>query len=278
MASFVAKIISKKILGETIQNKFGKEDPYFESVPATRLDGKPSTSGRVKKRKKALPPGISEHDGEVLTKVKRRAYRLDMSLFTFMGIRFGWGSVIGFIPAIGDVLDMFMALMVFKSCSKIDGGLPQALKIKMMLNIIMDFVVGLIPFLGDLADAAFRANTRNVILLEEHLRQKGKDQLRASGRPIPAIDPSEAGEFDRGEDGRSPVHSRQPSREPSTRSTHREAGHATVPPTVPAQPPAAEVRESRGWFGRNTSRAPDIETGEVNHARESRREIGRAHV
>jgi hypothetical protein len=60
------------------------------------LNGKPS--GKLKKRKKALPPGITDKDGKVLTKVKRRAYRLDMSLFSIMGIRFGWGSVIGLIP------------------------------------------------------------------------------------------------------------------------------------------------------------------------------------
>lgn len=106
-------MVGKKILGETLQNKFGKEvsllpglatadaddrqDPYFEQVPATRLNGKPSTT-KFKKVRKALPPGLSEHDGQVLTKVKRRAYRLDCALFTFLGIKFGWGSAIGLIP------------------------------------------------------------------------------------------------------------------------------------------------------------------------------------
>lgn len=52
----------------------------------------------MKRVKKALPPGISENDGQVLTKVKRRAYRMDMALFDFAGIRFGWGSVIGIVP------------------------------------------------------------------------------------------------------------------------------------------------------------------------------------
>lgn len=73
------------------------QDPYFETVPATRLDGTPT--GKVKKRKKALPPGVSEHDGKILTKVKRRAWRLDMCLFSICGVRFGWGSAVGLIPA-----------------------------------------------------------------------------------------------------------------------------------------------------------------------------------
>lgn len=72
------------------------QDPYFEQVPATRLDGRPSK--KTKRRRKALPPGISEGDGKVLTKAKRRAYRLDMG-FNFCGIKFGWGSILGLIPA-----------------------------------------------------------------------------------------------------------------------------------------------------------------------------------
>lgn len=119
MTSTIAKFWVQKILGESVANKFGTEvrrdhqsrqklllklhktdtlqDPYFEHVPATRLNGK--SDGKVKKRKKALPPGISEHDAKVLTKVKRRAYRLDLSLFNCCGIRFGWSSAIALVPA-----------------------------------------------------------------------------------------------------------------------------------------------------------------------------------
>ena len=68
----------------------------FEHVPATRLDGTPT--GKFKKVRKALPPGLSDHDAQILTKVKRRAYRLDMSFGSFMGLKFGWGSVIGLFP------------------------------------------------------------------------------------------------------------------------------------------------------------------------------------
>ena len=78
----------------TTEADLSPQDPYFESVPATRLNGRPKT----KKIKKRLPPGISDHDGKVLNKVKRRAYRLDLALFNLCGVRFGWGSLIGLIP------------------------------------------------------------------------------------------------------------------------------------------------------------------------------------
>ncbi|KAH7120071.1 hypothetical protein B0J13DRAFT_599624 [Dactylonectria estremocensis] len=195
MTSMIAKFFTQKILGESISNKFGTEDPYFEHVPATRLNGTPS--GKLKKRKKALPPGISDHDAKVLTKVKRRAYRLDLSLFNCCGIRFGWSSAIGLVPAIGDVLDALMALIVMRTCGQIEGGLPTSLKAKMMSNIILDFVVGLVPFVGDVVDALFRANTRNAALLEVYLREQGKKNLRNKGQPLPAVDPSDPDEFDR---------------------------------------------------------------------------------
>jgi hypothetical protein len=196
MTSVVAKYISKRVLGETMQNNFGKEDPYFETVPATRLDGRPS-SKKGKKRRKALPAGISEHDAKVLTKVKRRAYRLDMSLFNCCGIRFGWSSVIGIIPGIGDVIDAFMAMMVLRTCQQVEGGLPNEVKAKMLFNIVLDFGIGLVPFLGDIADALFRANTRNAVVLEKFLRAKGERALKAQGQPLPQIDPSDPDEFDR---------------------------------------------------------------------------------
>lgn len=264
MAGFVAKIFTKKILGETIQNKFGTEDPYFEQVPATRLDGTPN--GKFKKRKKALPPGISDHDGKVLTKVKRRAYRLDMSLFSCCGIRFGWGSVIGIIPAIGDVIDALMALMVMRTCAKIEGGLPAGVKSKMMFNIIFDFAIGLVPFVGDIVDAAFRANTKNAAILEAHLREVGRKNLRAEGRPIPAVDPSDPAEFDR-------FHSETPpeyvSRPPSTHepmsssqphSSRNNNRHDNDRHAMPAEPEPARTRGG-GWFSRNKSRPHDPELG-----------------
>ncbi|KAI9853534.1 MAG: hypothetical protein M1830_006657 [Pleopsidium flavum] len=179
MAAILAKFISKKILGETAKNNFGKEDPYFEHVPATDINGNPN--GKTKKRRKPPPEGLSKNDAKVLTKVKRRAYKLDNSLFNFCGIRFGWSSVIGLVPAIGDVLDAFMAAMVIRSCQKVDNGLPRNIEQKMWLNLAVDFLVGLVPFLGDLADAVFRCNTKNAVLLERFLLQRAEQNRLAQG-------------------------------------------------------------------------------------------------
>lgn len=233
MTSILAKFIAKKVLGETAKNRYGKDDPYFERVPANQLNGAPSK--KVKRQPKAFPPGISERDKKILTKARRRAYILDMG-FNICGIQFGMSSIIGIVPAIGDFLDLFMALMVLRTCSKVDDGLPSAIRGKMIMNIILDFAVGLVPFLGDVADALFRANTRNVILLEEHLKEKGARAMAGSYPSQPQADPR----FE--PQDAPPAYESQPAT--STYGNTRDA---------PRRPDAAQVRLdsgwSRGWFG-----------------------------
>ena len=220
MTSLVAKFVARKIFAEKFPgNKSNQangtpEDPYFETVPATRLGLK-----TTKKRKRALPPGLTSQEEKILNKAKKRAYRLDLCLFSLCGLRFGWSSVIGLVPAVGDVADMLLALMVFRTCCQIEPPLKSSTRTKMQMNIIVDFVIGLIPFIGDLADAAYKCNTKNVILLEDELRERGKKRIRQSGQAYPA-DPSLADEFDyqgedqiRAEQGNPPQYtSRQPSR------------------------------------------------------------------
>jgi hypothetical protein len=143
-----------------------------------------------------VPAWIPEHDANVLARARKTAYRLDCSLFNFLGLRFGWSSVIGIVPAAGDAMDLALSVNLVRNMSKVEGGLPARVLQMMIINVLLDFLVGLIPFVGDLADAAMRANSRNVRRLEEHLDKKYKPQLvrdadqeetkRTGRRPRPA--------------------------------------------------------------------------------------------
>jgi len=131
--------------------------------------------------------------------------------------------------------------MVVQSCRNIDGGLPFSLWMMMMMNIAFDFVIGLVPFVGDLADALYKCNTRNAILLEKHLREKGARALAGKQQQRP-VDPSLPEEFDK----------------------YDEDNEAHGGPSRP--PPARVPRENRsgtGWFGKQ--REPDLETGVVRN-------------
>jgi hypothetical protein len=150
----------------------------------------PRHPGKPKKVKKQVPSYIPEHDAAILASIRRRAYHLDCSLFTLFGVRFGWESVIGIIPVIGDIFGVLMALGIVRKARKIDGGLEQTILIQMMINIALDFAVGLIPFVGDFADAAFKCNTKNLRLLEKTLDKKYKpSDLKADPRATGGLDP-----------------------------------------------------------------------------------------
>jgi len=118
-----------------------------------------------------------------------------MSLFTLFGIRFGWSSIIGLIPWLGDAIDLYFAYAVVQICQQVSSehptqmhnppsrqshtsptptstGLPASITSKMYTNVAIDFALGLVPFLGDIADASFKCNTKNVALLEKYLVEK----------------------------------------------------------------------------------------------------------
>lgn len=169
----VVQILGKKAMGK-LKDKdtnTNAENPYLVRVSETNRKGETT----FKDRERPVPEGLSDNDKEILRKVRRKAYKWDMSFrFCCFQTRFGWSFFIGLIPFFGDFADLLMSTYLIKTASKVDGGLPVALYSRMTWNVGVDFLVGLIPFLGDLADAVFRANTRNAWLLDAYLTEKAK--------------------------------------------------------------------------------------------------------
>jgi hypothetical protein len=104
-----------------------------------------------------------------LESLRRWAVVLD-SLFRIPGtsIRFGLDSVAGLIPGVGD-----LASPVYTALILIEGlrlRVPAVVQARMVLNAALDMAIGLVPLLGDIADVAWKANTRNLALLERHAR------------------------------------------------------------------------------------------------------------
>ena len=111
--------------------------------------------------------------------------------------------------------------MVYKTCCSVEPELSTSVKMRMKMNMAFDFAIGLIPFIGDIADAAYKCNTRNVVLLEEELRERGK--RRTKGTPQANVaDPSLADEFDyQNEDRLLNEQNGPPPRYASTRESRR---------------------------------------------------------
>ncbi|KAK9476203.1 hypothetical protein V1514DRAFT_198823 [Lipomyces japonicus] len=169
MSAFIGKYIARRFFKESVNNAFGTEDPYFEQAPQENADDQRKSK---KRRYRPPPAGISENDRKVLTKVKRRAWYLDMSLGWCCCVGIGWSSVIGIIPGIGDIISAYLSYLVVRAANKIDGGLPGWLYSKMMANVIIDFLFGLVPIVGDVVDILYKANSRNALLLEKYLRDR----------------------------------------------------------------------------------------------------------
>jgi Domain of unknown function (DUF4112) len=82
--------------------------------------------------------------------------------------RLGLESVIGLLPFGGDAIGILLSCYILFHA--LQFRLPRSILLRMVLNILIDGIVGTIPILGDLFDSTWKANTRNVNLLEAHLR------------------------------------------------------------------------------------------------------------
>lgn len=97
-------------------------------------------------------------------------------------LRFGWDSVLGLFPGLGDVLTSAISLLIVHHAWQTNAS-PLTLA-RMLGNVGVDFVVGAIPFVGDLFDFVFKANRKNARLLERHLTRQA-EQERASRPRLP---------------------------------------------------------------------------------------------
>jgi len=83
--------------------------------------------------------------------------------------RIGIDPLLGLLPAVGDYLGAIVSAYIVIQAAQM-GTSNQTLA-RMVGNIILDTFVGTIPLFGDLVDVAWKANTKNIKLLEKHLSE-----------------------------------------------------------------------------------------------------------
>lgn len=81
--------------------------------------------------------------------------------------RIGLDPILGVLPVAGDAVAAVASSYIVLEAARL--GVPSSTLARMGANVALDFGVGSIPVVGDLFDAAFKANKRNVELLEEHV-------------------------------------------------------------------------------------------------------------
>lgn len=86
-------------------------------------------------------------------------------------VRFGLDPILGLIPGGGDAAGAVLAGWIVIEAVRL--GASRATLLRIAGNVALDAAVGAVPFIGDIFDFAWKANLRNVALLERHLAAPG---------------------------------------------------------------------------------------------------------
>ena len=80
-----------------------------------------------------------------------------------LGWRFGLDAIVGLIPGFGDTATSLVSFYILVAAVRY--RVPKVTLLRMGMNIGIDYVVGSFPLVGDLFDAWWKSNQRNVALL-----------------------------------------------------------------------------------------------------------------
>jgi hypothetical protein len=114
-------------------------------------------------RLRQLTPGQEQR----LAVLRKVAGMLDSAMLVpGTSIRFGLDPILGLIPGFGDLVSPLFTIGLLWQAR--DLSLPKIVQLRMIFNVAIDMLIGLVPVAGDLFDVAWKANNMNLALLERH--------------------------------------------------------------------------------------------------------------
>ena len=112
---------------------------------------------------------VRESDARTLAALRKWSVLLD-SAFRVPGtnLTFGLDPILGLIPGLGDLTTPLFAALLLLHAVRL--RIPRVVQLRMLINAAIDFAVGIIPVVGDAFDFGWKANVRNLALLERYAR------------------------------------------------------------------------------------------------------------
>lgn len=101
--------------------------------------------------------------------IERLSWFLDESIPLPGGYRIGLDGFIGLIPGVGDFIGGLLSSVIIYKAHQL--GVPRMILGRMIINMMIDTVLGAIPLAGDVFDFVWKANKRNAALLNDYQQQ-----------------------------------------------------------------------------------------------------------
>ncbi|MEM9168818.1 MAG: DUF4112 domain-containing protein [Pseudomonadota bacterium] len=111
-------------------------------------------------------------DEALVRRIERLARILDTQ-FELFGFRFGADGIIGLLPGVGDLSTAILSGYLIVEAARAGAG-PQLI-VRMVINVLIDTLLGAVPVFGDIFDFAFRANAMNAKLLRDYLQKRAEE-------------------------------------------------------------------------------------------------------
>lgn len=107
-------------------------------------------------------------DAQRLTRLRRLAWLIDGAFkLPFTRFRFGLNGLIGLVPAAGDLVLAGVSMYIINEARQL--GVPTHILARMLANVAIEAAGGAMPVVGNFFDVTFKANLRNLALIEESL-------------------------------------------------------------------------------------------------------------
>lgn len=118
---------------------------------------------------------------KALLKAQKLANLLDTAVkLPIIPVRVGLDSLVGLIPGAGDAIMLLVSLRIVWLGKSL--GMPKVLVAQMVKNAAIDFGLGFIPFVGDVVDIFYKANQKNVRIMERWWIGENKANVDAATR------------------------------------------------------------------------------------------------